>query len=138
MPGTVLVVDDEQRYCRLLQRVLENEGFVVTTADCPLAARDLLEGGGFDLLITDLDMPGLSGLELAESAGRLARPPRMLLITAQKSLLMKNRGRPHNLPCLLKPFSLADLRTTVAQLIGAWPLPDPGAPSSPEPFRGPA
>jgi putative nucleotidyltransferase with HDIG domain len=61
----VLVVDDEWLILRVLQRLLEGEGYVCSLAANAQEARDLLKDGDFDLVLCDLKMPGESGLELA-------------------------------------------------------------------------
>jgi PAS domain S-box-containing protein len=81
--GRVLVVDDEPEIAGLLAERLRAEGIEVATASSGRRALALLEGGGFDAVISDLRMPDIDGAALAtEIAGRwpaLAR--RMLLIT---------------------------------------------------------
>ncbi len=120
MDCKVLIVDDETRYCELLRRVLERDGFTVGVADQGAAAMERLLHERVDLLITDLDMPGLTGLDLTELAQRLPRTPRVLVITAQKAMLEGAARRLRDAQCLLKPFSLEDFRAKVALLTGQW------------------
>lgn len=63
MAKTVLVVDDDPTQRRLMQAVLEREGFIVVQADGGQAALDYVAGGSADVCILDMVMPGLSGLE---------------------------------------------------------------------------
>lgn len=120
MAWRVLVVDDEERYGELLRRVLDRDGFEVTVTHESEEALEVLLAGRVDLLVTDLHMPGLTGFDLTELANRLPRPPRMLLITAQKSMLEGAYRRLRNVQCLLKPFTLEDFRAKVALLTGQW------------------
>ena len=62
--GPLLVVDDEEPARRLLARVLSDNGYVCKTAGTLAEALDQLDLGSFDLVITDFDMPGGSGLDL--------------------------------------------------------------------------
>ena len=65
----ILVVDDERRICDSLSALLNDSGFEVATfQDSDEAAREI-RSGHFDMIITDIKMPGLSGLEIL----RLAR-----------------------------------------------------------------
>jgi len=128
MAWRVLVVDDEARYGELLRRVLDRDGFEVTVTDKSDAAMQVLLSGRVDLLITDLHMPGLTGLDLTELAASLPRAPRMLLITAQKSMLEGAYRRLRNVQCLLKPFSLEDFRAKVSLLTDQWLKDSEGAP----------
>lgn len=120
MGWRVLIVDDEVRYGQLLSRALEREQFEVTVASDSATAMDLLLGGRVDLLITDLDMPGLTGLDLTELAHSLPRAPQVLVITAQKTMLAGALRRLRDVHCLLKPFTLEDFRAKVALLTDKW------------------
>lgn len=128
MDWRVLVVDDEKHYCELLRRVLERQGFRVTTLQQPEKAMEYLLADRVDLLITDLQMPGLTGYDLVELARNLPRPPRILAITAQKTVLDGFGRGLRGAQCLLKPFDLADFRAKVALLTNCWEVAaDPSA-----------
>jgi len=120
MAWRVLVVDDEVKYGALLQRVLERDGFDATAVDNGEAATALLLAGKVDLLVTDLQMPGLTGADLVELAARLPHAPQMLVITAQKGELEGTFKRIKGVHCLLKPFTLQDFRAKVGLLTGRW------------------
>jgi two-component system cell cycle sensor histidine kinase/response regulator CckA len=70
----VLLVDDEEGVRELLGSVLERNGFVVQTAESAEAALQLLGKASFDVLLTDVVLPGMTGTELARRA--LAQSPR--------------------------------------------------------------
>jgi len=76
----VLIVDDEPAICLLLKELLSQAGFDCQTAPSGNAALDILQQHEFDALISDLYMPGISGLALLESAR--ARYPGMRLLLA--------------------------------------------------------
>lgn len=65
MKGNVLVVDDEQVVLRSCERVLGAEGYYVHTADSARKALELLKDNTYDLLLTDIRMPEMDGIELA-------------------------------------------------------------------------
>lgn len=117
----VLVVDDEASYCALIRRILRPYGFKVTTCQESSCAVDRLMSEHFDLLVTDLHMPGMTGYDLTELAGRLTSTPGILVITAQKALLEDAPKRLRNVQCLLKPFNLDDFRAKISLLTGCWP-----------------
>jgi two-component system, NtrC family, response regulator HydG len=82
----VLAVDDEQETCDLLKMSLEREGFLVTTCTSAEAALELVGAVDFDLVITDLSMPEMGGLELCERVlGTRPNVP-VVVITGQGSL----------------------------------------------------
>lgn len=59
-----MVVDDDPDNREIVASVLRGEGFEVDEASCPSDALVLLEQAEYDVLVTDVDMPGMSGLEL--------------------------------------------------------------------------
>ena len=82
----VLVVDDEQETCDLLKMSLERDGYAVTTSTSAESALELVGAVDFDLVITDLGMPEMGGLELCERVlGTRPNVP-VIVITGQGSL----------------------------------------------------
>jgi DNA-binding NtrC family response regulator len=78
----VLVVDDDSEMCQLLFDVLKGEGFFVTTMNDSLEASKLLKNEEFDVVVTDLKMKGLKGLDLLEVTNKLAPMTPVIIITA--------------------------------------------------------
>ena len=62
----ILVVDDEEAICAALKEVLEYESYQVTTVQNPSEALKLVENETFNMVITDIKMPGMNGMELME------------------------------------------------------------------------
>jgi two-component system response regulator HydG len=81
-PATLLVADDDPGLRESLQRTLTRAGHRVVLAPNGRAALEQLQGGGVDLVLTDLKMPGLSGLELLRAAKAAAPDVDVILITA--------------------------------------------------------
>ena len=73
LPGTLLVVDDDEANRDMLSRRLERKGFAVTVAEDGIRAIELVRERPFDLVLLDVLMPGLSGLEVLREL-RLAYP----------------------------------------------------------------
>ena len=63
---TILVVDDEKNYLLVLSAVLEEEGYEVLTAPGGLEALEIQKSSDLDLVLTDMKMPGMDGIELLE------------------------------------------------------------------------
>lgn len=78
----VLVVDDERSVAAQVVRRLEGEGAICQAAYEGAEARDLLAAGPFDLLVSDVQMPGRSGFDLAADADQLADGPAVILMAA--------------------------------------------------------
>ncbi|MCC6335766.1 MAG: response regulator [Myxococcales bacterium] len=116
-PLDVLVVDDEPTITSLLQSLLFRLGHRVTTTTSSARAAELLTAGKFDLLITDKNMPGLTGVDLARAARE--RHPRILvmLITAFASKESASELRKLGVDDYLKkPFELDDLAARLREL----------------------
>lgn len=82
MAKTVLVVDDDPAQRRLIQAVLEREGFVVIQADSGQAALDCLSGGAADVCILDMVMPGLSGMDTLQAMRAQGFAAPVIVLTA--------------------------------------------------------
>ena len=103
----VLLVDDEAGICLLLSELLNGAGYHCQTASSGEQALEILRQQKFDALISDLRMPGMSGLALLDAAR--AEYPKMILLLAaggddvQTGIEAKKHGA-HDY--LLKPFRL--------------------------------
>jgi two-component system response regulator HydG len=78
----ILVVDDDLEMCGLLSDVLKGEGFSVITTDDSLEASKILKKEEFDVIITDLKMKGLKGLDLLEETKKVTPLIPVIIITA--------------------------------------------------------
>ena len=79
---TLLVADDDPGLRESLERTLTREGYRVILASDGRAALERLQGGAVDLIVTDLKMPGLTGLELLRAAKAIAPDVDVILLTA--------------------------------------------------------
>ena len=78
----ILVADDDPGLRESLERTLTRDGYRVVTATDGAAALERLQSGGIDLVLTDLKMPGLNGLELLHAAKAIAPDVDVVLLTA--------------------------------------------------------
>lgn len=113
--GTILVVDDERNIRRSLERYLTRLGHRVQTAeDVPEALR-ILDDNRFDLVLTDLRLPGPSGLELLAEVQSRAPGTRTILMSANADIPAAQTAIERGIDQLLiKPFDLDDLRVRVS------------------------
>jgi len=86
MKGHILVVDDEQETCDLLEMSLGRHGFKVTASTNAQRALDLVVEQDFDVVLTDLQMPEMSGLDLCERVLGTRPDMPVVVITGQGSL----------------------------------------------------
>ena len=90
-PPRILVVDDERSMRELLAIVLRREGYEVLLAESGRAAVDTLERETVDLLISDIKMPDLSGVEVLRAAKRIDQDILGIMITAFASTDTRSR-----------------------------------------------
>jgi signal transduction histidine kinase len=112
----ILVVDDEPWICHLVQRTLEREQYDLHVEPCSPNALERLQHEPFDLLITDINMPELSGLELAEEARAIQPLLGIVVMTAYGSFENVARAiRTGISDFIIKPFDIEDLRQVVTR-----------------------
>jgi DNA-binding response OmpR family regulator len=111
----VLVVDDEPQLGELLHIGLSHRGIESLVAVSPAEALDLASRYPIALLVTDLQMPGMTGIELAARLRRLQARVPVILVSATPdagSLVIEPPSA-----FLAKPFSLRDLAATATSLM---------------------
>ena len=86
MTGRILVVDDDASMCEMIGSDLAERGFTTSTRTAAAEALELLAGGDFDAIVTDLQMRGMSGLELCERIVANRPDVPVIVITAFGSL----------------------------------------------------
>lgn len=114
--ANILVVDDEPKMTALICGQLEDAGHRVTTCTDPRRALELIEKHSFDIVITDLSMPEVSGMTILEEA--LAKEGTEVLMmtaygTAETAVEAMKKGAADY---LLKPFALDELELIVAKI----------------------
>ncbi|OGW37293.1 MAG: hypothetical protein A2X58_08145 [Nitrospirae bacterium GWC2_56_14] len=86
MAERLLIVEDEDTLCESLQRVFIRDGYDVDIADSAESAFKLLEHRSYDLIITDIILPGISGIELLTNYRKTNPAQKVIVITAYASL----------------------------------------------------
>ncbi|MDD2541870.1 MAG: sigma-54 dependent transcriptional regulator [Desulfuromonadaceae bacterium] len=82
MKGRILLVEDDETFRSFVQMILEDDGYEVLTAVDGLKGLSLIRKESFDLVVTDLKMPGKNGLELFHETRLDPNPPLFIFITA--------------------------------------------------------
>jgi len=112
----ILLAEDDQVMREYLTRALQRSGYAVTAVDRGTAAIPLLETETFDLLLTDIVMPEMDGIELAQRAGEMCRDLRVMFITGFAAVTLKAGKTMPQARVLSKPFHLRDLVAEVDRL----------------------
>ncbi len=114
----VLVVDDDLEMCGLLSDVLKGEDFLVTAIPESLEALKLLKKEEFDVVITDLRMSGLKGLDLLEETRQVAPLTPVIIITAfgtiESAIKAMKMGA---YDYITKPFQMDEIVITVKKAL---------------------
>jgi len=116
MKGRILVVDDELPVCKSIASVLETEGYRVDTVQSGEGAVACMKEVEYDLLLVDLMMPGMSGMELMETVKKERPAVVMIMITGYPT--MKTAVQAVKLGAfdyLPKPFTPKELRVLVSR-----------------------
>ncbi len=115
---SILVVDDEEYMLSLLREILQTLGYRPLTAANGSQALELLSTAPVDLVITDIHMPGISGLELLQRV-KLKQPQTpVVLITGFGVERAARAARDHHADGFLgKPFHIEELRLCIDRLL---------------------
>ncbi len=114
----VLLVEDDEDNRELMTEVLEGAGYRVFSAASGLEGLRALSEDSFDVVITDVGMPGMGGLEVARAAKRIAPAVPVLLVTGYTALddILSARGREVD-AVLVKPVDPDALAATVGDIV---------------------
>ncbi len=117
--GKILVVDDEKSMREVLEIFLRGEGYDVSTADGGEAGIEAIKKDIFDLVITDMKMPGVSGFDLLKTVKEIAPNTIVLIITAfgttESAVEAIKLGA---FDYIQKPFKMDDIRLVVRNAFG--------------------
>lgn len=120
----ILVIEDEERVGTLIRRGLEEQGYTVTLAWDGEAGLKLALGGGFDLVITDIVLPRINGLELSRAIRAALPAIPILMLTALGTTDDKVEGFDAGADdYLVKPFDLRELLVRIRALLKRTPGP---------------
>ena len=115
----VLIVDDEDGVLRYVERVLSEAGYHTSTASNGTEAIEAVKKtGAFDVLVTDVMMPGITGDELARQLRQADRGLKVLYLTGYSDRLFKEKAALWADEAFLeKPFTVKGLREAVSLLM---------------------
>ncbi|NNC48372.1 MAG: response regulator [Sphingomonas sp.] len=112
----ILLAEDDKSMREYLARALERVGYEVESVDCGTKALPLLENGKYDLLLTDIVMPEMDGIELAQKASAIDAEIRVMFITGFAAVALQGGKTAPEAKLLSKPFHLKDLVAEVDRM----------------------
>lgn len=118
MPDHILVVDDEESMCKFMQIMLTKEGYDVESEPSSLKAADKIKSGKYDLVIADLMMPEMSGLELLSEVKTECPQTQFMVMTAFASVdtaieALKNGAVDY----ITKPFKIDEIKIAIRKFL---------------------
>lgn len=117
---SLLVVDDEKLVRWSIQETMGREHFKVVSASDGTDAIEKIHQERFDVIITDLVMPGRNGIDVARQAKKLHPDTKVIMITAYGSTLDKEEARNAGVSFFLdKPFQVDEVKRAVSQVLSA-------------------
>ena len=118
--ATILLAEDDDSMRRFLKKALEKAGHSVVDAGQGDEALTELQLREFDLLLTDIVMPVMDGIELARQAADIDPDMKIMFITGFAAVALNPANRaPEDAKVLSKPFHLKDLVQEVERVIAA-------------------
>lgn len=116
----ILLAEDDDDMRRFLVKALENAGHEVVSYGEGASAYERIKSEAFELLLTDIVMPEMDGIELARRAAELDPAMKIMFITGFAAVALNpDNNAPKDAKILSKPFHLRDLVQEVERLIAA-------------------
>ena len=116
----ILLAEDDDAMRNYLAQALENAGVEVVAVDRGTHALPYLESMPFDLLLSDIVMPEMDGIELAQRCAEIAPRTKVMFITGFAAVALNPDSKaPRDAKILSKPFHLRDLVNEVEKMLQA-------------------
>lgn len=117
-PAQILIVEDDTKMRLALREIMTNEGYSVDTVETGEAALQKADGAGYDLVITDLKLPGIDGMDVLRAIRRSRPETNVVIITAYATVdtavkAMREGAEDY----ISKPFNLDEIRLIVRKVL---------------------
>jgi DNA-binding NtrC family response regulator len=119
MPKKILVVDDEKIVCDMARIILQKEGYEVDTFTDSVLALDAIRDRSYDLVVTDLKMENVSGMDILREVNHLYPETKVIMLTAYATLdatIEAIRERIYDF--FPKPVKIEELKNSVKRALG--------------------
>jgi DNA-binding response OmpR family regulator len=112
----IIVVDDEPSIRRTLRAVLEVKGYDITEADCGREALRLIHSGQYDLVLLDINMPDITGIEVCREVRTTSQIPIVMMSAGEENKARSLEAGANDY--LRKPFGMAQVFSLVKLYAG--------------------
>ena len=114
----ILVVDDEPKMCHLIKQILKREGYQIDVSFSGIEALQKIKSFNYHLLLTDLEMPEVDGIELTRKAKKQNPEIRVIMVTGNATVDASIRSLRNRIDGYIrKPFNISELRKVVRQTL---------------------
>jgi len=118
MPDHILVVDDEDSMCKFMEIMLAREGYEVESEPSSVKALDRIKSGNYDLVISDLLMPEMSGLELLTQVKKERPQTQFMVMTAFASVDTAIEAlKSGAVDYITKPFKIDEIKIAIRKFL---------------------
>ena len=136
MAEKILLVEDEEKLARMVELELRYEGYEVSKAGDGRTGLDMALSGAYDLVLLDIMLPQMTGMEVLRRLRRESPMP-VIMLTARDSVIDKVSGLDSGADdYITKPFAIEELLARIRALCASSPPPPPltGSPPAPLPW----
>jgi two-component system, OmpR family, response regulator len=114
----LLIVDDDREICRYMETFLTRDGFKVTVAEAPEKALDEVKSGGYHLVVLDLMMPQMDGIELLRRIRKIDTDIAVIIFTGYPSLETAVQSMKLDaVDYIKKPFEIDEFREVIDRVL---------------------
>jgi DNA-binding NtrC family response regulator len=118
MPAKILVIDDEDSMCNFMEIMLAKEGYSVDTAGSGREGVELLKEKNYDLVIADLNMPGMTGIDVLKEVRSFKKDQDLIMMTAYASVDTAIEAMKHGaVDYITKPFKVDEIKLVIEKSI---------------------
>ena len=119
MPKQIVIIDDEKIVCNMVQRILTQEGYEVESFTDSTQALERIRNKKFDLVITDLKMENVDGMDILKEVNTLYPEAKVIMLTAYATLDAAIEAiRERIFDFFPKPVKIEDLKRSVQKALG--------------------
>ncbi len=119
MPKNIIVVDDEKIICDMAKKILQAEGYAVDTFTNSVLALDAIRKKQYDLVVTDLMMEQISGMDILREVNRCSPQTKVIMLTAYATMDATIEAiREQIFDFFPKPVKIEDLKKSVKKALG--------------------
>ncbi len=128
MKKCILIIDDDEEICKELKEILEDEEYLIDTANDGIKGMQLIVENNYDIILLDIKLPGMNGIEILKKTKELNKNIKVIIITGRPFAtndLLKDKNKENEDKILFelsdgifnKPFNIIDILSKIKGLL---------------------